>query len=235
MSKATPILLMTRPSAASQGFVDKLTGTFSLIMSPLIGISFVGALPDMAGYHGLIFTSVHGVDAYVRAGGPRLPAYTVGQTTARAAQDAGFAAQSADGNADDLVAMLGRVQGAGPLLHVRGVHGAGNVAQRLTAAGLTAHEVVMYDQPEIPLTEPACLALTGETPVIAPVFSPRTAELLAQNPIKAPLLVAAMSEAVAKPLLGLHKTELMIAKRPESPAMVTLVTELLERACANDY
>jgi uroporphyrinogen-III synthase len=214
--------------------VAKLSGTFTPIFSPLIGISFLGKLPVMDGYSGLVFTSAHGVKAYVNAGGPKLPAFTVGNATALAAETAGISAQSADGNADDLVKWLAGIQDIGPLLHVRGVFAQGNVAERLTARGITTAEAVLYDQPEIPLNLAAHSALLGETPVVAPVFSPRTAALLAKNRIKAPLLVAAMSEAVAKPLAGLHKMELKVAARPESPAMVKLVTELLERACAKD-
>lgn len=232
MPQTTPILLMTRPEAASRRFVAMLAGRFTPIYAPLIGISFSGALPDMAGFQGLVFTSAHGVAAYVAANGPRLPAFTVGRATAVAARDAGFSAQSANGNADDLVEWLGNRLVQGPLLHVRGTFAQGDVAARLTAQGITTSEAVLYDQPQIPLTSSARNALNGETPVVAPVFSPRTAALLAENSIKAPLLVAAMSEAVAKPLAALHKTELKVAARPESSAMVRLVTELLERACA---
>ena len=234
MPQTTPILLMTRPEAASRRFVAKLTGSFTPLFSPLIGISFSGNLPKMADFRGLVFTSAHGVEAYVKAGGPVLPAFTVGNATAMAAANAGFPAQSANGNADDLVKWIADQPGIGPLLHVRGTFAQGDVAARLTSQGITTDESVLYDQPELPPSIDAHRALMGDTPVVAPVFSPRTAALLAKNSIKAPLLVAAMSEAVVKPLVGLHKTELKVAARPESSAMVTLVTELLERACAKD-
>ena len=177
----------------------------------------------MADFRGLVFTSAHGVEAYVKAGGPVLPAFTVGNATAMAAANAGFPAQSANGNADDLVKWIADQPGIGPLLHVRGTFAQGDVAARLTSQGITTDESVLYDQPELPPSIDAHRALMGDTPVVAPVFSPRTAALL-----------ATMSEAVVKPLVGLHKTELKVAARPESSAMVTLVTELLERACAKD-
>ncbi|MGH1412535.1 MAG: uroporphyrinogen-III synthase [Pelagimonas sp.] len=237
MRDAKPILLMTRPTARSEAFLAQLPdrSAFTAIMSPAMGIEFMGDLPDMTRFKGVIFTSVNGVTAYARQNGPCLQAFAVGGATALAAQDAGLAVQSADGNADDLVNLLTEQQNPGPFLHVRGTHSTGDVAKRLTDAGIVTIEAILYDQPKLPLSSQACDALIGEIPVIAPVFSPRTAALLAKNRIKAPLLVAAMSEAVVKPLLGLHITELKIAARPESIHMANLVTDLLESVRARDY
>jgi hypothetical protein len=50
----------------------------------------------------------------------------------------------------------------------------------------------------------------------------------------APLLVAAMSEAVAIAAASLHKCHLRVAARPESAAMLDTVAGLLEEAAARD-
>ena len=51
---------------------------------------------------------------------PGLPVFAVGARTAEIARGAGYEAQSADGDADDLVRMILGARPAGPLLHLRG-------------------------------------------------------------------------------------------------------------------
>ncbi len=238
MHKSKPILLMTRPEAAAQRFIADLKGVceYEAILSPLIGIEFAAEKPDLADARGLIFTSSHGVAALgVRGGGPYLPTYVVGQKTAHAARENGWDVRQVYQNADAMVHALTATPPQAPLRHIRGVHTRGDVAARLTNAGIKTIDTILYDQPELAPSKAARDALVGEIPVIAPVFSPRTASLLAKNRFKAPLLVAAMSEAVAKPLLALHITELKIAVRPESAEMARLVTDLLKSASAWDY
>lgn len=234
---AQPVLLLTRPEPQSRAFAAALAdaGPFRLVISPLIGIAFTGALPEMEGFAGLIFTSVNGVAAYVDRGGPPLPAYTVGEATAEAARDAGMQATAAEGNAETLIALLKDLRPQGPLLHVRGRHSRGDVAGRLSAAGLPVRAAILYDQPALPPTPEATKALSGHETIVAPVFSPRTGALLSELDVHAPLLVAAMSEAVAKALAPLHKQDLKIASRPDSAAMRELVADLLRRARAGEH
>jgi uroporphyrinogen-III synthase len=229
------LLLMTRPAGASKAFLDALqeaeVGPVEPIVSPLIGIRWTGALPDLDGVDALVFTSVNGVEAYRALGGPPgLRAFTVGRATAEAAARAGLQASSAGGDADALVAMIVAGRAPGRLLHLRGTHGRGAVAERLTRAGVPASEAVIYDQPARPPSEAALAALSGTRPVVAPLFSPRTAAILAGLPIKAPILVAAMSEAVAKATAPLHSRATGVAARPDQDAMVACTAELVARA-----
>lgn len=239
MVKPLPVLLMTRPQAASERFADTLRARglrFHAIISPLMRIEVTGPLPDLSGVKGVVFTSANGVAAWVSlGGGSDLPAYAVGAATARAARQAGMQADSADGNVDDLRDWLLARKPASPLVHVHGQHVRGDLALDLTKAGLPCGATVIYDQVAQPLTDQALAALAKEAPVIVPVFSPRTGELLVNAQINAPLLVAAMSEAVVKSLGALHKQELKVAQRPESEAMLEVVSDLLSGALVGDF
>lgn len=239
MPDPLPVLLLTRPREASERFARVLEARglrFRAVISPLFSIAVQGPLPDASAMRGLIFTSANGVEAWRALGGRTdLPAWCVGDATAAAARSAGMMAQSAGGTADDLVGWLADSRPPVPLLHLHGTNARGAVADRLTAAGLPCFSAVIYDQPAQPLTPEAGAALAGDAPVVAPVFSPRTGKLLAEQPVKAPLLVAAMSEAVAKTLASLHKRELKVARRPESEAMTDVVCDLLDRAATGKY
>ncbi|WP_425097969.1 uroporphyrinogen-III synthase [Tropicibacter sp. S64] len=232
MQSPLPILLMTRPRAQAEGVVRALRdkgARFREVYAPLIGVASTGDMPAQEGLDGLIFTSANGVRLWIARSGRRdLPCVTVGDATARAASESGMEAQSAQGDAEALIARMSQERPEGQWLHVHGTHSRGNIAERLSAEGLDVTEAVIYDQPEIPPTEEALTALAGKIPVIAPLYSPRTAALFARLPIKAPLLVAGLSPAVVKPLSALHIRRQTIASRPDSDAMQTAVLELLE-------
>lgn len=234
MPAVPPVLLLTRPEAGSRRFLADLAAEgvtgFTPIISPLLGIEVTGPLRDLDGAGGAIFTSANAVRAYMALGGRPLPlCYTVGDATARAAREAGFAPRSAGGNADALVAMI-RAEAPGErLVHFRGTHARGEVAGRLAAAGLHAGDAVIYDQPAQELSAAAKAALDGDVPVIAPLFSPRSAAQFAGVPRgRAPLIVAAMSRDVAAALGALYVTRLEIPAQPDAVDMRRVVIGLLK-------
>ncbi|MBY6004019.1 uroporphyrinogen-III synthase [Salipiger bermudensis] len=233
MAPSEPILLLTRPEAASRQFLSALEAEgvsgFKSIISPLIGIEVTGPLPDLEGIGGAIFTSANGVRAYAALGGPVLPlCFTVGDATAEAARAAGFAPRSAGGDAAALVDMVIEEAPGVPLVHLRGTHARGAVAERLRAAGLVATDAVIYDQPAQELSAGAKAALQGDVPVIVPLFSSRSAAQFARGGGGgAPLIVAAMSGDVAAALEALYVTRLEILAQPDAKAMKRAVIGLL--------
>ncbi len=239
MPQPPPVLLLTRPHPASERFAEQLRAggaVFRLIISPLLSIEVTGPLPETTGIRGVIFTSANGVMAWqTLGGGTDLPVYTVGTATARAAAAAGMSAACMGGDVDALGRRLLACKPPAPLLHAHGAHVRGELARRLSNGGLPCATAVIYDQPAVPLSDVARAALAGDAPVVVPVFSPRTGELLVNEGAKAPLLVAAMSEAVAKALEPLHKRAIRVARTPESDAMREVVSDLLTRALAGEF
>lgn len=235
-----PVLLLTRPKAASertwQDLVDQgLTGVDPCI-APLFEIVPKGPLPDLASYDGLIFTSANGVKAYTALGGPAEGlAYTVGPQTDLAAQTAGLHTRCADGNADDLVTLILSDAPSGRWLHIHGTNARGDIAGRLTANGVTTDSVVLYDQVAQPLSTQAERFLSGPAPIILPLFSPRTARLfaIAKKP-SAPLYIGCMSEAVKDRLGECPSKMCLIARQPNFSAMCALVSQLTDLALSNE-
>lgn len=235
MAQTCPILLMTRPAPDSRRFVEDVRAmvdvSFRAVISPLLGISYREPPDGLDQYAGVVLTSRHAVAA-LQASGAACGglAFAVGDATRDAAQTAGFSVHSADGDADALIALIRDSKVKGPLIHLRGVHSRGDIAARLTAAAIETDESVIYDQPELPLNADAMQAIEGEQPVVAPLFSPRTAALLAAYGVKAPLSVAAMSESVAKAAAPLHIRHERRAPRPALIEMQSLTAELLREA-----
>ena len=128
---------------------------------------------------GFIFTSTNGVAQAVRMlNAPSGPAWCVGDRTADMARAAGFDAVSADGNAEDLIALLKSVVPTQPIAHIRGKHARGDIGPRLRQAGIDCEDVVAYTQDPLPLTDEAKDRIEGAEPTIIPLFSPRTTALL---------------------------------------------------------
>ncbi len=160
-----------------------------------------------------------------------LPAYCVGPATTGTAKGAGWDAQMVGATAEELIATLLRLHPQSPLMHLRGEHSRGDVAERLTESGLTVFEQAIYQQNLLPLTDEAMAASIGDTPIIAPVFSPRTARQFADVwSGTAPLWLAAISEATADPLKSLGYTRLKVAKEPTPRKMRKAVKKLVKLA-----
>jgi uroporphyrinogen-III synthase len=228
-----PRILLTRPAVQSQRFARELRAvvpfalriTISPLMRPVL-------MPDAVPggqVGGLIFTSETGVQAYA-AQPLRIAsrAYCVGDRTARAARAAGLHVVSANGDAEALIALIKARAPLGPLLHLRGRDARGDIAPRLTAAGVPTTAVVVYDQQSCPLTPAAIRLLRGHTPVIVPLFSPRSAHLFAASvEPAAPLRIVAMSRAVADVIAPAFCAEVAVATEPTSAAMISTISEWL--------
>ena len=226
-----PTLLLTRPRDASLRFAalvrDRL-GDIDTRIAPLIGIEICATPPIVAADESYVLTSEHAVAALVRHGLPLRRAWAVGDRTAAAAAAAGLPVRSAAGDAAALVAAITAARDPGPLLHLHGEHTRGDVAARLCAAGVPTRAAVVYRQPAGRL--PDGLGHAGRA-VVAPVFSPRTGDILSRQWAgPAPLLVAAMSPAVAAALAGLRPAALTVAAAPDARAMADTVVLLWQQA-----
>lgn len=229
---ARPVILLTRPEASSYKMAriwsDRFGDDVSFCISPLMRISFAPKLPDLEAIKTLIFTSVNGVAGYINAGGPRnLPCYTVGDVTARAAQDAGLQAISAGGDAESLIRLILADGAQGPMLHLRGAHARGDIAERLSMQGCPVAQTIIYTQHDIPLNAEAKALLDGTAPVLMPVFSPRSAALLGSGPMRAPTYVIAMSGTVAKSVRFKYE-HCTVAAHPDFESVTMALAALLD-------
>ena len=148
MTASRPTLLMTRPEVASERFVasldPKLTERVRVVTAPLIRVVHRDIALDLSGFAGVIFTSANGVHAASTATDRRdLPAFCVGPATTRAAAHAGWEARQVGQDAESLITGLLAARPDGPLLHIRGAHARGDVAEVLTKQGLTCGETVL--------------------------------------------------------------------------------------------
>ncbi len=235
MTVHRPVLLLTRPREASDALAAeialRLGDTVDVVVSPLIEIGHLPGPLALSGVRGLIFTSGHGVEAAAALTPNRdLPAYCVGPSTTRQADAAGWRAEMAGPDAEALVRRLKALRPDAPLLHLRGRHARGDIAGQLGAAGLPVREQIVYEQRPLPLSDAALACLQGHAPVIAPLFSPRSARLFAEASPEPVAAVAAISHAVADALPDGFARRVAVAEAPNGEAMLTLLEKLAASA-----
>ncbi len=227
--------LLTRPAPASARFAAALRDSFGpdarIVVSPLMQPVFLHPPLPSGAFDALILTSETGAEAARRLsaerGGLPVAAYCVGDRTAAAATAAGFRATSAQGNAKALTRIIRIMEPKGRFLHLRGRDTVGDIVQQLDLDGIMARDAVVYEQVPQPPSSDALAVLQGSHPVVLPLFSPRSADLVAAiGPVRAPLWVAALSEAVAERARGLSPARLVIADRPDATAMLQAVESL---------
>lgn len=224
MAHPPATLLLTRPDPQSRVFLADCEAeagrSLPVVISPLLRIEPVGPMPDLDRYDTIVVTSGNAVRRLGAAlSGMRV--VTVGEKTAALAREHGADAEALG---EDVEAFLGRAGTIdGSIVLCRGVHSRGDVADRFQRVGKDVDEAIIYDQIAEPLTDEALDLLTGDAPVVAPIFSPRTAGLLAANPITAPLTLLAISQATAE--AWDKGGTVRIAERPDAKAMRALVRE----------
>ena len=232
----TPTILITRPAPSGAAFAKQLKKVIGpaakIVLSPVFEIEACGALPDLSQVRQLVFSSRHGVEAFARLSARRdIPAYAVGEATAQAGRDIGLSVTACGGDARQMRKRILADALPGPFLHIRGEYTTGHLARDLTFAGLETHEAVLYSQRAVGLTDQAKECLQQKTPVILPLFSPRSARLAVSKVlVKAPLFVAAMSENVAQEIPPEIVREVVVAREPTTIEMLHTVQGLFDIA-----
>lgn len=225
-----PLILLTRPRVQADRFARACAARFGdracCRIAPLIEIVPTGDKPELEGITALIFTSENGIRCFAETVADRsLPAWCVGPRSAAVAEDCGFTPIAGGGTAEAMIARIAASGMPGPFLHVRGRHARGEIAAELTRRGLTAREAILYDQRALP-PSPALAELPRDRLVLVPLFSPRSATLLAEAMpgVSDHLHLICLSGAVAAALPRALRARAEIAENPTGEAMLSALS-----------
>lgn len=225
-SCAIPVLI-TRPEPQASRFAQDLQARYGPkvfpVLSPLLAPKMLYPAVPSGPFGSVILTSETGARA-AAAMAEALPkrAYCVGDHTAEVATALGFDARSAAGDAAALLKLLLSAREDAPFLHLRGRETRGDIVQRLRDAEVAADEVILYAQEPQPLGSKALEILQGAGPVVAPLFSPRSATVFRQAVSQLPehvklserLCLVALSPAVASAVGGDFARQIVTASAP---------------------
>ncbi len=179
-----PLVLNTRPDTDSADLLAALEERgFRHLSAPMLNIAFPAPVQplDMTVYQAVIFTSANGVRAFVKLTDDRsLPAYCVGDATARTCRAFGFGdVHSANGDIHDLAALIRKMVDPrrGSLFHPAARKTAGDLGQMLLADSYQIDRQTVYEARESrTLPQHVLEALRNHHIDAILFFSPRTAE-----------------------------------------------------------
>lgn len=243
-------ILVTRPRADAEELAKLLAARgHEALIEPLLDIATLpGDAVTAEGAQALVFTSANGVRALIeRNSGDistlrALPVYTVGDATARAAREAGFAdVVSASGDVNSLAELIvARVRpDIGPLLHVVGSDVAGDLAGQLAEKGFTLTRAALYQATKSEaLSAEAVEALKRGEVKAALFYSPRTASAFAAlagdiAPALGRATAICLSPAVAEAVEDLPGAaswrDILTAAEPTQDALLAALDRFVER------
>ena len=200
---------------------------FEPIVAPLLAIKHLTPpVPDLAPFAALAFTSINGVVAFAALTPRRdIPVFAVGDATAQAAHDAGFAdVRSASGDLHALARLIaGAIAGADVLVPQAEIP-AGDFTTALVAAGarnVSIQSLTVYRATETSAPAPALFdAVLIHSPRAGHALSTRGHDALAHA------VLACISPAAAAPLAALRLTP-VVAKSPDETSLLTILNTTL--------
>jgi uroporphyrinogen-III synthase len=216
-----PRIAITRALPEAEGSAARLRQlSGEPIVAPLLEIAPLQCSADTSGVQALLFTSANGVRAAQASLERALPVLAVGDATARAASQAGFAnVRSAQGDVAALAAMAAATLDpkAGALLYLSGAHVAGDLIGALHAAGYDARRAIVYDARIVDVLPAAYLQ-----PLDMVAFhSARAAQAFARfgAPHAAQRIAVCLSPAVAEAAKAVDWARVVVAAAPQDDAL----------------
>lgn len=217
------------------------------IVSPVLDVNFRARIDvNMSAVQAIAFTSANGVNAW----GPRrsernFPVYAVARSTAEAARGIGFSdVQAAGGNVVSLAEMIQRqlMPEDGAILHVRGIHVAGNLSGDLKSAGFKVREAIGYGTVSVDtLGEEAIAAIISGSPIAVLIHSARGGKTFLNLMQKFGLMrwcgtvsIYGLSENAVKPLKGAGFGSVKFAASADETALLAMLQPDGELARARD-
>jgi uroporphyrinogen-III synthase len=232
-------VLLTRPRHDGEETARLLAKhNIETVMAPLIDISEIaGATLDLAGVQAVLVTSANGARALAHTTANRdFPVFAVGDASAAAARDNGFArVTSANGDVAALATLVRqrRTPQDGALVHAAGSAVAGDLAGALESHGFEVRRSQLYRAQAVDtLPEAARSALSDGIIDAALFYSPRTAALFAKLVVAAGvqsncrrIIAGCLSPAVAEAAAALPFAEIRTAQTPDQAALIAVLMD----------
>jgi uroporphyrinogen-III synthase len=230
-------MLVTRPEPDASETAARLAALdIGAVKAPLLNFSLLTTtLPAPGGFAALAVTSANALRALHDRGEVahfrHLPLYAVGERTAAAARDFGFAEIiSANGDLAALVELLAHAGLDGPIFHPTARDQSGDLAKALAPHGIMVISAPVYAMLAAQAMDRAILASLDDGAIAGAVFySRRTAQTFVSiadshlgTEAHRRLGMLCLSEAVAAPLVDAHFVRIGLADYPSEEAMMSL-------------
>ena len=226
------ILLLTRPLGGNERFclkIKHLLYSCEILDNPIQKIDFLPSLGKVNKNSVLIFTSVNGLRAAKKHNLINKKCFVVGANTKKIAVSFGYDVLGFSKDQENLLKLIKSKKPTESMVHIRGKHTVGNLCDALKRNQFSCLDIIGYNQEPLKIKKQNLQKIHSGRPVILPIFSSRSAELLQSNLDLTGFNVIAISEAVAKIVTGVELGELVISKKPDLNSMQEATLAILRR------
>ena len=226
------ILLLTRPLGGNERFclkIKHLLYSCEILDNPIQRIDFLPSLSKVNKNSVLIFTSANGLRAAKKHNLINKKCFVVGANTKKIAVSFGYDVLGFSKDQENLLKLIKSKKPTESMVHIRGKHTVGNLCDALKRNQFSCLEIIGYNQEPLKIKKQNLQKIHSGRPVILPIFSSRSAELLQSNLDLTGFNVIAISEAVAKIVTGVELGELVISKKPDLNSMQEATLAILRR------
>ena len=226
------ILLLTRPLGGNERFclkIKHLLYSCEILDNPIQKIDFLPSLSKVNKTSVLIFTSANGLRAAKKHNLINKKCFVVGANTKKIAVSFGYDVLGFSKDQENLLKLIKSKKPTESMVHIRGKHTVGNLCDALKRNQFSCLDIIGYNQEPLKIKKQNLQKIHSGRPVILPIFSSRSAELLQSNLDLTGFNVIAISEAVAKIITGVELGELVISKKPDLNSMQEATLAILRR------
>ena len=226
------ILLLTRPLGGNERFclkIKHLLYSCEILDNPIQKIDFLPSLSKVNKNSVLIFTSANGLRAAKKHNLINKKCFVVGANTKKIAVSFGYDVLGFSKDQENLLKLIKSKKPTESLVHIRGKHTVGNLCDALKRNQFSCLDIIGYNQEPLKIKKQNLQKIHSGRPVILPIFSSRSAELLQSNLDLTGFNVIAISEAVAKIITGVELGELVVSKKPDLNSMQEATLAILRR------
>ena len=226
------ILLLTRPLDGNERFCLKIKNLLykcEILDSPIQKIEFLPGLNKVNKNAVLIFTSANGLRAAKKHNLINKKCFVVGANTKKIAVSFGYDVLGFSKDQENLLKLIKSKKPTESMVHIRGKHTVGNLCDALKRNQFSCLDIIGYNQEPLKIKKQNLQKIHSGRPVILPIFSSRSAELLQSNLDLTGFNVIAISEAVAKIVTGVELGELVVSKKPDLNSMQEATLAILRR------
>ena len=226
------ILLLTRPLGGNERFclkIKHLLYSCEILDNPIQRIDFLPSLSKVNKNSVLIFTSANGLRAAKKHNLINKKCFVVGANTKKIALSFGYDVLGFSKDQENLLKLIKSKKPTESMVHIRGKHTVGNLCDALKRNQFSCLDIIGYNQEPLKIKKQNLQKIHSGRPVILPIFSSRSAELLQSNLDLTGFNVIAISEAVAKIVTGVELGELVISKKPDLNSMQEATLAILRR------
>ena len=226
------ILLLTRPLDGNERFclkIKDLLYSCEILDNPIQKIDFLPSLSKVNKNSVLIFTSANGLRAAKKHNLINKKCFVVGANTKKIAVTFGYDVLGFSKDQENLLKLIKSKKPTESMVHIRGKHTVGNLCDALKRNQFSCLDIIGYNQEPLKIKKQNLQKIHSGRPVILPIFSSRSAELLQSNLDLTGFNVIAISEAVAKIVTGVELGELVISKKPDLNSMQEATLAILRR------